>query len=485
MPETEYPTISLNISYEGVAPEEMETLVSRPLEQLLAAAPGVEEITSSSSEGRSSVRCRFAYGTDMDEAANDIRTRVDRRRTSLPDDIDPPTLYKFDVSQFPVMFLTVASGEMDPKELRHFTEKYIQFRVERVHGVAQARVSGGLRRQIHVNLALEKLRSLNLSVSDIVQTLRRENINLPVGPVREGRYEVLFRTEGEFKNVSDILNVGVATRNGVPVYIRDIATVDDSHEDVRYMVAVDGKPAVRLFIYKQSGANTGRSLSRGARGSRQPCPKNIKDISVTAPWDSADFIQGAIRNVQQATLVGGGLAVVVLLFFLRSITSTLIIGVAIPISVIATFALMYFNGFTLNIVSFGGLALGVGMLVDNAIVVLENIFRHREQGNEIKQAAIIGSKEVSTAISASTLTTIAVFVPVLFMGGMSAQTFQQLAWVVSFALLCSLIIAITVVPLLCSRFLPDVSAGRERRGIGGWFYRNDGRSPGRLGQPLW
>ena len=473
MPETEYPTISINVSYEGVAPEEMETLVSRPLEQVLAAAPGLEEITSSSSEGRSSVRCRFAYGTDMDEAANDLRTRIDRRRSSLPDDIDPPTLYKYDVSQYSVMYLTVASGEMDAKELRHFAEKYIQFRIERVDGVAQARVSGGLRRQIHVNLVLDKLRSLNLSVSGVVQTLRRENINLPVGPVKEGRYEVLFRTEGEFKNVNDILNVGVATRNGVPVYIRDIATVEDSHEDIRYIVTVDGKPAVRLFIYKQSGANT-VEVSQGVHAVVADLIEEYPHIALSSPWDSADFIRGAIRNVQQATLVGGGLAVVVLLFFLRSITSTLIIGVAIPISVIATFALMYFNGFTLNIVSFGGLALGVGMLVDNAIVVLENIFRHREQGSEIKQAAIVGSKEVSTAISASTLTTIAVFVPVLFMGGMSAQTFQQLAWVVSFALLCSLMIAVTVVPLLCSRFMPDVSSGRRRSGLGGWFYRQMG-----------
>ncbi len=473
MPETEYPTISINVSYEGVAPEEMETLVSRPLEQVLAAAPGLEEITSSSSEGRSSVRCRFAYGTDMDEAANDLRTRIDRRRSSLPDDIDPPTLYKYDVSQYPVMYLTVASGEMDAKELRHFAEKYIQFRIERVDGVAQARVSGGLRRQIHVNLVLDKLRSLNLSVSGVVQTLRRENINLPVGPVKEGRYEVLFRTEGEFKNVNDILNVGVATRNGVPVYIRDIATVEDSHEDIRYIVTVDGKPAVRLFIYKQSGANI-VEVSQGVHAVVADLIEEYPHIALSSPWDSADFIRGAIRNVQQATLVGGGLAVVVLLFFLRSITSTLIIGVAIPISVIATFALMYFNGFTLNIVSFGGLALGVGMLVDNAIVVLENIFRHREQGTEIKQAAIAGSKEVSTAISASTMTTIAVFVPVLFMGGMSAQTFQQLAWVVSFALLCSLMIAVTVVPLLCSRFMPDVSSGRRRSGLGGWFYRQMG-----------
>ena len=479
MPETEYPTISITVSYEGVAPEEMETLVARPLEQVLAAAPGVEEITSSSSEGRVSVRCRFAYGTDMDEAANDLRTRIDRRRTTLPDDIDPPTLYKRDVSQYPVMYLTVAAADMDAKELRHFTEKYIQFRIERVNGIAQARVSGGLRRQIHVNLALEKLRALKLSVSLVVQTLRRENVNLPVGPVKEGRYEVLFRTEGEFKNVKDILDVGVATRNGVPVYIRDIATVEDSHEDIRYLVAIDGKPSVRMFIYKQSGANT-VEVSQGVHAEVANIIRDYPNIAVSVPWDSAEFIRGSIRNVQQAMLVGGGLAVVVLLFFLRSITSTLIIGVAIPISVIATFALMYFNGFTLNIVSFGGLALGVGMLVDNAIVVLENIHRHREQGIEIKQAAIIGSKEVSTAISASTLTTIAVFVPVLFMAGMSAQTFQQLAWVVSFALLCSLMIATTVVPLLCSRFLPDVASRPRHRGLGGWLYQKTGDFQERL-----
>jgi len=479
MPETEYPTLSVNVAYEGVAPEEMETLVARPLEQTLAAAPGLEEITSSSSEGRVSVRCRFAYGTDMNEAADDLRTRIDRRRSSLPDDIDPPTLYKYDVSQRPVLFLTVAAADMDARELRHFAEKYIQFRIERVNGIAQARVSGGLRRQIHVDLSLEKLRALKLSVRSVVQTLRSENVNLPVGPVREGRYEVLLRTEGEFKNLNDILDVGVATRNGVPVYIRDIATVEDSHEDIRFMVAVDGKPSVRMFIYKQSGANT-VEVSQGVHAEVADIIRDYPNIAVSVPWDSADFIQGSIRNVQQAMLVGGGLAVVVLLFFLRSITSTIIIGIAIPVSIIATFALMYFNGFTLNIVSFGGLALGVGMLVDNAIVVLENIYRHREQGTEIKQAAIIGSKEVSTAISASTLTTIAVFVPVLFMAGMSAQTFQQLAWVVSFALLCSLLIATTVVPLLCSRFLPDVASRPRRRGLGGWLYQKTGDFQERL-----
>ncbi len=461
MPEIEYPTISVNVRYEGVAPGEMETLVARPLEQTLASAPNVEEITSSSSEGRASVRVRFAYGINLDEAANDMRARIDRRRSSLPDDIDPPTLYKFDVSQFPVMFLTVAANDMDAKQLRHFTEKNIQYRIERVAGIAQARVSGGLRREVHVNLDLKKLRALNLSVSQIVRKLQRENLNRPVGPVREGDFEVLLRTQGEFQNVQDILNVGVATRNGVPVYIRDIATVEDSHEEIRYIVTVNGVPAVRMFVYKQSGANA-VEVSEGVHREMAAIHADYPSITLDSPWDSANFIRASINNVKDATLIGGLLAILVLLFFLRSLSSTLIIGAAIPVSVIATFALMYFNGFTLNTVSFGGLALGVGMLVDNAIVVLENIFRLREKGKPPVEAAILGSRQVAMAITASTMTTIAVFVPVLFMQGMAAQTFQQLAWVVSFALFCSLMIALTVVPMLSSRFLRV--GGSETRG---------------------
>ena len=473
MPEIEYPTISVTTRYEGVAPEEMETLVSRPLEQALASAPGVEEITSVSAEGNSRVRVRFEYGTDLDEAANELRSRIDRRRAALPEDVDPPVMYKFDVSQFPIMFLSIRSEEMDAKELRHFAEKNLQYRLERLPGVAQARVFGGLRRQIHVYLDLTKLRALNLSVAQVVQTLRRENLNRPVGPVYEGRYEVLLRTQGEFKSLDDILNVALTSRNGVPVYVRDIATVEDSHEEIRYVVRVNGESAVRMSLYKQSGANTVK-VSDAIWDEVERIHADGLPVRMESTWDSANFIRASISNVQDAALVGAGLAVIVLLFFLRSISSTLIIGTAIPISVIATFALMYFNGFTLNTVSFGGLALGVGMLVDNAIVVLENIFRLREQGKPIKRAAVLGSKQVGMAITASTLTTIAVFVPVLFMGGVSAQTFQQLAWVVSFALLCSLIIALTVVPVLCSRFL-SVRDANSARGMGS-------RLAGRVGE---
>jgi HAE1 family hydrophobic/amphiphilic exporter-1 len=452
MPDTVYPTISVRAEYPGVAPEEMENLVARPLEEAFSSAPGVEEITSTSTEGSTSVRVSFVYGTNLDEAANELRIRLDRRRSSLPEDMEPPIMYKFDVSQFPIMFLTVAASDMDARELRHFTEKQLQFRLERVPGVAQFTVRGGLRREIHVDLNLEKLRALNLSVADVVRIVRQENLNRPVGPVREGRFEVLLRTQGEFQNLDQIRNLVITTRGTVPVYLRDIAVVEDSHEQVRQMVSVDGVPAVRLFVYKQSGANT-VDVSDAVWREVARIHKDYPNIRISATGDSAEYIKAAIGNVKGATMQGGALAVLILLVFLRSFSSMMIIGVAIPVSVIGTFAVMHMAGFTLNTVSFGGLALGVGMLVDNAIVVLESIFQQRERGLRPVEAAITGSKQVALAVTSSTLTTIAVFVPVLFLRGTAAVTFKQLAYVVTFSLFCSLAVALTVVPVLCSRFL--------------------------------
>lgn len=450
MPEVNFPTLSITTDYEGVGPEEIETLVSRPMEQIVAAAPGVERVTSTSSEGRSSVRVEFVYGMDIEVAADEVRSRLDRGRRTLPDEIEPPTIFKFDVTQFPIMFLTVATDDMDPRELRMFTEKNILYRFERIKGVGQVRVGGGLRREIHIDLNLEKLRALDLSVAQVVNTVRNENLNRPVGPVKEGRFDVLLRTSGEFDNVGQILNVALTSRGGVPVYVRDIAEVEDSHPDIRHYVGVNGKEALRLIMFKQSGSNTVK-VSEAVWDEVEQIHRDYPGIRIEKTMDTADFINAAIRNVEAAAGVGAVLAVFVLVLFLRSLSSTLIIGVAIPISVVSTFALMFFNGFTLNIVSFGGLALGVGMLVDNAIVVLENIYRHREDGKPTREAALVGSREVGTAITASTLTTIAVFVPVMFIGGYAAQTFQQLAYVISFSLLCSLAVALTVVPALCSR----------------------------------
>ena len=470
MPATTYPTLSVRAEYEGVAPEEMETLVVRPLEEAFSAAPNVEEMVSTVMEGRAYVRLRFAYGVDMDEAANDLRSRLDRRRRYMPEDMETPTMYKYDSSNFPIMYLAVSADDMDPKQLRHFVEKQIQYRLERVPGVAAFTVRGGLRREIHVDLDLKKLRALDLPISRVTQIVGQENVNRPVGPMDEGRFEVLLRTQGEYQSLDQIRDLVVTTRGSIPVYLRDIATVTDSHEEIDYLVSVDGNPGVRLYVYKQSGANTVH-VSDALWKEVDKIHEDYSNVYVEKTRDTADFIRASIANVRRATLQGGGLAVLVLLFFLQSFSSTMIIGIAIPISVISTFALMYFNGFTLNTVSFGGLALGVGMLVDNAIVVLENIYRYREDGASRKQAALEGSREVAMAITASTLTTIAVFVPVVFIGGMSAEQFKQLAYVVSFALLCSLLIALTAVPAMCARFL----AGKNAHSGHGWLGDRYGR----------
>lgn len=481
MPDIVYPTISVRAEYPGVAPEEMENLVARPLEEAFSSAPGVEEIRSSSTEGSTSVSVSFNYGANLDEAANELRIRLDRRRNTLPEDMDPPIMFKFDISQFPIMFMTVSSDTQDPKSLRHFVEKQLQYRLERVPGVAQLTIRGGLRREIHVDVNLEKLRSLRLSVAQVVRIVTQENLNRPVGPVAEGRFDVLLRTQGVFQNLDQIRNLVVTTRDTVPVYLRDIATVEDSHEEVRQMVSVNSSPAVRLFVNKQSGSNT-VEVSNAVWKEIDRIHKDYPNVRITSTGDSAQYIRAAVNNLKDATIQGGALAILILLLFLRSFSSMLIIGVAIPISVISTFVLMYLAGFTLNTVSFGGLALGVGMLVDNAIVVLENIFRLREAGERPKDAALKGSKQVGLAITASTLTTVVVFVPVLFMRGSSAVTFQQLAYVVAFSLLCSLLVALTLIPMLCTRFLRNAASSNGRSRFFGAIYTWVGTGQVRLTQ---
>ncbi len=451
MPEVQYPSLTVRTSYPGVAPEEVENLITRPLEASISSAPGIYRISSNSSEGSSNIRVSFDYNVNLDEAANEIRTRVDRMRGALPDDAEPPTIYKFDTTQFPIMFLAV-SGDKDPRELRTLLEKDIQPRLERLPGVAAVDIRGGLRRQIHVKPSIEKLRSYNLSVNQITNILRLENRNRPVGPMDEGKYEVLVRSQGEFNNVEEVRNVVVASRGGVPIYLKDVAEVTDTHEEIRQMVRIDDKPGIRFSIRKQSGANTVTVAAR-VREEIERLQKSFPDITIRAMMDSSIFITRSIDNLREAAITGGILAVLALLLFLRNIRSTLIVAVSIPITVIGTFLLMYASGFTLNAMSFGALALGVGMIVDNAIVIIENVFRHREGGMTHAEAAVFGTSEVTAPLIASTLTSVAVFLPLIFLGGMSGIMFKQLAYIVAFSQLFALVIGLTLVPVLCARYL--------------------------------
>ncbi|HSL85187.1 MAG TPA: efflux RND transporter permease subunit, partial [Thermoanaerobaculia bacterium] len=379
MPELVYPTLTVRTSYPNVGPQEIEDLITRPVEEAVAAIAGVETITSSSSEGESSVRVSFTWGTDLDEASDEVRTRVDRIRGALPQGAEPPTVFKFDLASFPILFLGVSSPNLGPVELREFTEERIERRLERVPGVASVDVRGGLRRQIQVNLDRNKMLGLNLSADQITRLLREENLNRPAGKVGEGNLDIYLRTVGEYRTAPEIGSTVVAVREGKPIYLRDVAEVREGVEEITTITRIDGEPGIRVSINKQSGANTVQ-VADGVHREVERIGLDFPEIRITEIIDTSEYIRHAIANVRNAAILGGILAVVVLLFFLRSGRSTFVIATAIPISIVATFALTYFTGYTLNIMTFGGLALGVGMLVDNAIVVLENIFRKREQG---------------------------------------------------------------------------------------------------------
>ena len=451
MPEITFPTISVVTEYANVGPQEIEESISRPIEEALAAVQGVEEITSTSTEGSSRVRVAFAWGTDLDVAANDIRDRIDRVMGRLPEDVERPMIRKFDLSAFPVMYLGVSSS-LNPLDLRQIVEDQVKYRLERVPGVAAIDIRGGLNREIHVELYSDKLKALGISNDAILAALGSENRNVPAGLYDKGNLEILVRTQGEYSSLEEIRNTVIAMRDGSPVQIRDVADVVDSWEEIRQIVRIDGHSGLRISVSKQSGANT-VDVAREVWAEIDRINRDIPQLKLIAIIDTSQYIKQSISNMGLAVLIGGILAIMILFLFLRNVSSTLIIATAIPISVVATFGLMYFGGFTLNIITFGGLALGIGMLVDNAIVVLENIYRHREAGESPIGSALAGTSEVWSAILASTLTTLAVFIPVVFIRGMSGIMFQQMAYVVSFSLLCSLIVALTLIPMLASRFL--------------------------------
>jgi HAE1 family hydrophobic/amphiphilic exporter-1 len=479
MPDITYPTLSISTDYENASPEEIEELITRPVEEAMSAVPGVEEVTSVSTEGTSNVRVTFGWGTDLDEAATDIRDRLDRIVSRLPDDVDRPRLWKFDLASFPILILG-ASSDLDPIQMRRIIDDQVKYRLERVRGVAVVDVWGGLDREIHVDIDPDRIKALNLSLDEIMSRIRSGNVNVPAGTIDRGNYEVMIRTPGAYASLRELEDTVVAVRGGVPVRLEEVASVKDAWERVTRIVRINGKPGIRLSVNKQSGTNT-VEVARGVLREVERINQDIPQISLISIIDTSDYIERSIRNVGSAALYGGLLAVLVLLFFLRNIRSTTIIAIAIPISVVATFALLYFSGFTLNIMTIGGLALGVGMLVDNAIVVLENIFRLRETGRDAEQAAINGSEEVTSAIIASTLTTLAVFLPLVFVRGMSGVMFKQFSFVVGFSLLCSLGVAITLVPMLAAKIFPPVlSEGQGTEAGVGRVLRQSGRAFGRL-----
>ncbi len=455
LPELSYPTLTIRTELTGAAPLEVENLISKPIEEAVGVVKNVRQVRSVSRTGQSDVILEFIWGTDMDLAAVDVREKLGIRQ--LPLEAGRPIILRFDPGNEPIMRLALVESadgaddlETRLKRLRRYAEERLKTRLEAVEGIAAVKVSGGLEDEIQVLVDQRKLAQLNLSVQDVAARIRAENVNLAGGRLEQGLQRFLVRTLNEFTSVSDIADTIIATNEGRPLFLRDIATVTRGYKEREAITRVDGRESIELAIYKEGDANTVQVATRTER-----MLKNVREELPTGQelrtvYDQSSFIGQAIAQVRNAALIGGLLAILVLYLFLRDARPTFIIGIAIPVSVIGTFLMMYASDITLNIMSLGGVALAVGLLVDNAIVVLENISRHREQGRHIRDAARIGASEVATAVTASTLTTVAVFFPMVFVSGVAGQLFRDQALTVSFALLFSLLVALTLIPMLAA-----------------------------------
>jgi len=452
-PEIDFPAVSIMTSYTDASPEEVEELITRPLERSISAVTGIKEIYSSSGEEDSSIIVKFNWGTNLDEAVSDIRDRIDRVMKVLPDDVDRPTLRRFNSSSMPIMRLGV-STDMDLLKAKKILEDQVQYRLERINVVASANITGGRTREIQVLLDVDKAKMLNIPLDTLISKIQAGNVTTPAGNMKSGMMEIRMRTLGTYSSLKQLKELYVATApNGASIRLQDIADVRDTNEEVTRYVRINGHPGIFIEIYKQSGANT-VAVAKEVRKELDRINKDMDaQMHIIAVSDSSKYIQRSIRNVADSAITGGLLAIVILFLFLCNLRSTFIIAVSIPLSIIATFVLVYFCGYTINIVSLGGLALGVGMLVDNSIVVLENIVRLYDGGMDRREAAVKGTGEVMGALISSTLTTVAVFLPLIFTQGIAGVMFTQLAMVIVFSLLCSLIASLTLVPMLAGLFL--------------------------------
>ncbi|HEX9426785.1 MAG TPA: efflux RND transporter permease subunit, partial [Candidatus Polarisedimenticolia bacterium] len=462
LPNISYPSLTVETRYPGAAPAEIESLMSRPIEEAVGVVAGVQRLTSVSRPGLSQVTLEFGWGRNMDFAALDVREKLDL--VVLPKDAQKPVVLRLDPNNDPIVRLYLSGGE-SLTQLRYVADEVLKKELESTEGVAAVKVNGGFEEEIQVKVDQGKLALLGMTIQDVDQKLLRENVNQAGGSLYEREARYLVRARNEFKDLDDILSTVLLSRNGRNVLVSDVAQVVRGHKQREAITRYGGKEAVELALYKEGDANT-VSVARAVRNRLERVSKELPaGIQVVTGVDQSRFIESSIHEVIVNALEGGALSILIILLFLKDIASTLVIGVSIPISIIATFFLMYQTGTTLNVMSLGGLALGVGMLVDDSIVVLEAIYKRRERGESGAVAAQRGAAEVSRAVVASTLTTIAVFVPVVFVEGIAAQLFRDQALTVSFSLLASLGVSLTLIPmvsgLLMAAAAPEDAAAPE------------------------
>lgn len=463
-PDIVFPIAGVITNYSGVGPEDIENLITRPIEESVSSVKNIEKVNSQSFKGASIITMEFKYGTDMNQAEADIRKNLDYIRDFLPEDANEPMVFVFDPSMSPIVFLNLSSDYLGSAELRRLAEETIEPLLERVEGVASVQTQGGLQRQINVNLDPTLLASYSLSPDQVAQAIQMGSGLLPGGTISTKTKTFNLRLFSEYRSLEQIKNTVVTMRGNSPIYVKDVAKVEDGFKENASEVRADYGEGVLLFVMKQSDANTVLTSNR----IKQALPDILKRLpqgtKLTSLWDQADFIMLSIKNLSNTAIIAFFLAFFVIYIFLRNIRGSLIMGISIPLSVVITFAVLYAADLTLNIISMAGLALAIGMLVDNSIVVLENIYRHRELGEDRFTSAERGTTEVGIAITASTLTTIAVFIPVLFVPNITGQLFKDLVLTISFSLIVSLVVALTIVPLMSANILR-----LEKKSDGGLF----------------
>lgn len=450
-PKIDLPLAVVTTSYPGAAPEDVEKLVTEPLEGSFSSIEGVDTIQSQSMAGASLVMILFQSGTNLDNALLEVREKVDQVDSFLPEDSNDPSVLRFDPQQMPVMWLSL-TGDV-PERLQVIAEETVAPQFERIKGVASITIAGGKTREVQVELDQALLSQYGLSTSQVIQALGSENMSGSAGTITRGSQDLQVRIDGEFESIDDIRNLTIQVPTGGEVTLQEIGIVHDTFKDVSTLSYVNGDEALVLSVMKASDGNTVEVADGMYKAIEQVKEQLPDDIELSTVLDSSTFIRSSISSVTNNMLLAALISIVIVFIFLRSVRSSIVIGISIPISLISTFVMMYFSGQTVNILSMGGLALGVGMMVDNSIIILENIVKYRQQGHSIKDAAIKGTKELTGAIIASTTTTVVVFLPIVFLEGISSDLFTPLALSVSFSLLASLIVAIVLVPMVSSKLL--------------------------------
>ncbi len=475
-PPITYPQLTVVTSYENAAPEEIETLVTKPLEEVIGTVNRLKRLSSTSREGISIIQAEFIWGSKMDSAVLDIRDKIDLVKERLPREAEDPIVLKYNPFDLPVMRLSVSAPGYHPAELREIVRKQIKDELEKIEGVASASIVGGLEREIVVEVDKERLNASRVSLAEVVDSLKNSNVNYPAGTIKESFYEYLIRTIGEFKVLNEIPKVVVSAEELPPertpssnlppeyrrassskeeiperlILLQDLGQVKDTFKEKTSISRYNGEENISVSIQRQTGANVVRIVRRVGETLKRIKGELPEGIQISVVYDQSQFIRESLNGVRDSAVQGGMLAFVVLFLFLQSFADALIVSTAIPISIMATVALMYFAGLTLNTISLGGLALGIGMLVDNAIVVVENVYRHTKGNADRKEAAARGTEEVASALWGSTLTTIAVFFPIVFATGVAGQLFKELSYTVCFSVFSSLVVALTLTPVLAS-----------------------------------